>query len=135
VIVVDAGVLLVALVDDGAHGEVARARLRAHRIAAPALIDLEVLSALRGLTRSGQVLPRRADLSIEDLVTLPMTRAPHDPLLGRCWELRDNLTPYDASYVALAEALGAVLLTGDRRLANATGPRCDVELLTADAAH
>lgn len=128
-IVVDAGVLLVALVDDGSHGDSVRARLRDERLVAPELIDLEVLSALRGLTRLGQVVPRRANLALEDLESIPMERAPHHRLLGRCWELRDNLTAYDAAYVALAEALDTTLLTGDRRLARATGPRCRVEIL------
>lgn len=128
-IVVDAGVLLVALVDDGSNGDSVRARLRGERLVAPELIDLDVLSALRGLTRSGQVLLRRADLALEDLESIPMERAPHHHLLGRCWQLRDNLTPYDAAYVALAETLDTTLLTGDRRLARATGPRCRVELM------
>lgn len=56
-------------------------------------------------------------------------RAPHQPLIGRIWELRDDLTPYDAAYVALAEALEAPLLTADRRLARAAGAGCEVELL------
>ena len=128
-IVVDAGVLLVALVDDGDDGASVRTRLRGEGLAAPELIDLEVTSALRGLTRSGQVLPRRADLALDDLETIPVRRAPHHRLLSRCWELRDSLTPYDASYVALAEALDTTLLTGDRRLARASGPRCRIECL------
>ena len=129
VIVVDAGILLVALADDCQASDVVRSRLRGVRLAAPELVDLEVLSALRGLTRSGQVLPRRADLALTDLDDVPLQRAPHRPLLTRCWELRDNLTAYDAAYVALAEALDTTLLTGDRRLANATGPRCRIELM------
>ncbi|WP_226963670.1 type II toxin-antitoxin system VapC family toxin [Nostocoides sp. F2B08] len=83
-IVIDAGVLLVALVDDGPDGDVVRSRLRGKRLAAPELIDLEVLSALRGLTRSGQALPRRADLALTDLENIPIERAPHRRLLGRC---------------------------------------------------
>jgi len=58
-----------------------------------------------------------------------LQRAPHQPLIGRCWELRNNLTVYDAAYVALAEAITADLLTGDRRLAKAPGPRCRIEVL------
>lgn len=60
---------------------------------------------------------------------MPIRRVPHDGLLARCWELRDNLTINDASYVALAELLGATLLTGDARLASAPGLRCQVEVL------
>ncbi len=61
---------------------------------------------------------------------MPLQRAAHRPLLVRCWELHDNLTVYDASYVALAEALDVPLLTGDRRLASAPGPRCHIEVLS-----
>jgi len=63
-------------------------------------------------------------------VRVPLRRAPHRPLLDRCWELRENLSAYDAAYVALAELLDAVLLTADARLAKAPGPRCRVELLS-----
>lgn len=60
---------------------------------------------------------------------MPLRRSPHALLLPRCWELREHVTPYDAAYVALAEALEATLLTGDRRLARATGPTCTIEVL------
>ena len=72
---------------------------------------------------------RRAALALADLGVLPLRRTPHRPLLPRCWELRDNLTIYDAAYVALAEALEVLLLTGDGRLAKATGPTCNIEVL------
>jgi predicted nucleic acid-binding protein len=72
---------------------------------------------------------RRAMLAMSDLRALPLRRTPHRPLLARCWELRDNLTIYDAAYVALAEALEVLLLTGDSRLARATGPACTIEAL------
>jgi predicted nucleic acid-binding protein len=74
---------------------------------------------------------RRGALALADMVALPLRRARHRPLLARCWELRDNLTVYDASYVALAEALDATLLTGDERLARAPGPQCRIEVLRA----
>jgi predicted nucleic acid-binding protein len=129
VIVVDASVLAVALLDDGTDGSRARARLRGEQLAAPSLIDLEVTSVWRGLVRGGHLDPERASLALDDLSALPLDRADHAPLLGRCWELRDNLTVYDAAYVALAEALDTTLVTGDRRLARATGPRCTIEVL------
>jgi predicted nucleic acid-binding protein len=129
VIVVDASVLAVALLDDGTDGSRARARLRGEQLAAPSLIDLEVTSVWRGLVRGGHLDPERASLALDDLSDLPLDRADHAPLLGRCWELRDNLTVYDAAYVALAEALDTTLVTGDRRLARATGPRCTIEVL------
>jgi predicted nucleic acid-binding protein len=127
VLVVDASVLVVALADDGPDGDQARVRLRGEQLAAPALLDVEVASVLRRQVRLGAVASRRAELALADLAAAPVARAPHQPLLGRCWELRDNLTIYDATYVALAEALGVDLLTGDVRLANATGPRCHIE--------
>ena len=96
---------------------------------APALIDLEVVSVWRGLARGGRLDARRARLALEDLRALPLQRVDHTRLMERCWELRDNLTVYDAAYVALAEALGATLLTGDARLSKATGPRCAIEVL------
>ena len=128
-IVVDAGVLATALGDDGPDGDRARARLRGERLSAPELVDLEVASVLRRQVQGGEVDIRRAALALADLAALPLRRAPHRPLLARCWELRDNLTVYDASYVALAEALDVTLLTGDGRLARAPGPRCRVEIL------
>lgn len=128
-LVVDASVLAVALADDGGDGDAARARLRGEELAAPELLDLEVLSVLCGQMMAGTLDARRAGLALNDLSAMPLQRAPHLPLLPRCWELRANLTAYDASYVALAEALDAPLLTGDRRLARATGPRCRIEVL------
>ena len=127
-LVVDASVLVVALADDGPDGDQARARLRGEQLAAPELLDVEVASVLRRQVRLGATAARRADLALADLAAAPLARAPHQPLLARCWELRDNLTIYDATYVALAEALGVDFLTGDVRLANATGPLCHIEV-------
>lgn len=128
-LVVDASVVVVALADDGRDGDDARARLRGEELAAPELVDLEVASVLRRQVRTGAIDVRRAGLALADLAAMPMARAPHHALLHRCWQLRDNLTVYDAAYVALAEALNADLLTGDHRLAAATGPRCRIETL------
>jgi predicted nucleic acid-binding protein len=130
VIIVDASVLVVALVDDGSEGDLVRRRLHGEQLAAPELIDLEVLSALRGLQRSGQVDDHRASLALADLLRLPMLRAPHRSLLNRCWELRHTMTAYDAAYVALAEALQCSLLTADLPLSRAGGLRCEIELLS-----
>jgi predicted nucleic acid-binding protein len=128
VVVIDASVLSVALADDGPDGDAARARLRGESLVAPELVDLEVASVLRRQNRAGLLDTRRADLAITDLWALPMQRAPYLPLLARCLQLRDNVTTYDAAYVALAEALDTALLTGDRRLARAVGPTCTIEL-------
>lgn len=132
-IVVDASALTTALADDGADGELVRARLRTQSLAAPELIDLEVTSVLRRLVGSGRLRLSRADQALSDLTALPLRRAPHLPLLARCWSLRENVSVYDASYVALAEALGARLLTADAKLAKLPGLRCVVEVLRPSA--
>ena len=127
-IVADANVLVVALADDGPDGDQARARLHGERLTVPELADLEVTSVLRRQMRAGLLDARRARLALEDLAALPARRAPHRPLLRRCWELRDNLTIYDAAYIALAEAMNTTLLTGDQKLARAPGPQCPIEI-------
>ena len=128
-IVVDASVIVTALADDGHGGDLARTRLRGERLTAPHLIDLEVTSAWRRLAATGALDDRRVRLALADLRALRLDRVAHGPLLERCWELRSNLTMYDASYVALAETLGTTLLTADGRLAAAPGPRCNFEVL------
>lgn len=128
-IVVDASVLAPALADDGSSGDRARARLLGETLVAPELIDLETVSVFRGRLRAGKLTARRAELALADLADLPLRRTAHRLLLARCWQLRDNLTAYDASYVALAELLDLALITADARLATAPGPRCAIELL------
>ncbi len=128
-IVVDASVLAPALADDGADGDRARLRLRGEQLVAPELVDLEVLSTLRRAVRAGRLDERRSGQALDDLAALPLRRVPHLPLLARAWELRDNLTAYDAAYVALAESLRALLLTADGGIEKASGVRCDVEVL------
>lgn len=128
-IVVDASVLAPALADDGADGDRVRGRLRGEQLTAPELIDLEVISTLRRAARAGRLDDRRSSQVLTDLAALPLRRVPHLPLLSRIWELRDNLTAYDAAYVALAEALNALLLTADGPLGRASGVRCEVEVL------
>ena len=118
-----------ALADDGSDGEKARRRLAGEDLAAPELIDLEVASVWRRSVRLGELTPRRARLALADLAALPVSRASHGGLVARCWELRDNLTVYDAAYVALAEALQVVLVTADRRIAGAAGIKCEVDVL------
>ena len=128
-LVVDASVLGPALADDGPDGDRARTRLWGQSLAAPELIDLDTASVIRRQVRSGRMDARRARLALADLVALPLRRAPHRPLLERCWELRANLSVYDAAYVALAELLDVPLMTADARLVHAPGLRCRLDLL------
>jgi predicted nucleic acid-binding protein len=129
VIVVDASVLATGLADDGPDGDRVRSRLRDEQLIAPHLVDLEVTSVWRRLVAGGALDERRASFALADLASLRLTRAPHGPLLDRCWTLRHNLTVYDAAYVALAELMDVGLLTADVRLARAPGLRCEVELV------
>lgn len=130
VIVVDASVLVTALVDEATDGRVARLRLAGQRLVGPDLLPLEVLSVIRRRCQSGALTARRGELAIGDLSDLPVQYIPHNALLRRCWELRDNLTAYDAAYVAVAEQFDAPLVTADAKLTAAPGARCEIELLT-----
>jgi predicted nucleic acid-binding protein len=130
VIVVDASVLAPALADDGEDGDLARERLRGEQLTAPELVDLEVVSTLRRAARAGRLTERRSAQALADLAALPLRRVPHLPLLSRVWDLRDNLTAYDAAYVALAEAFNVLFLTADGPLERAAGVRCAVEVLS-----
>ncbi|MDQ3579026.1 MAG: type II toxin-antitoxin system VapC family toxin [Actinomycetota bacterium] len=96
---------------------------------APHLAAVEVLSAFRSLVVRADVSAERGRLAIDDLMNLPVTRHPAEPLLPRIWDLRGSLTAYDATYVALAEALDAPLLTADRRLARAGGHNAEIHLI------
>lgn len=129
-IVVDASILVTALADDGADGDRHRQRLAGELLAAPHLIDVEVLSAWRRLAKAGRLDDRRVSFARNDLRSLPIRRVPHGALLDRCWELRSNMTAYDAAYVALAELIDVTLLTADAKLAAAKGPRCAIEVLS-----
>jgi predicted nucleic acid-binding protein len=129
-IVVDASVLAPALVDDGPVGRRARARLRGERLAAPMLIDLEVLATFRRIAQGDGVDERRLARAVGRLAHIRVRRMLHVPLLPRAWALRHNVTPYDAAYVALAEAMDVPLLTADARLATAPGVTCAVELVS-----
>jgi predicted nucleic acid-binding protein len=102
---------------------------RGQTLHAPHLIDLEVAQVLRRYCRERQVTEARAGEALQDLGDFPLTRYPHDLFLGRIWDLRENLTAYDAAYVALAEALSAPLLTRDARLRKSTGHTARVEVV------
>ncbi|MCL1588109.1 MAG: type II toxin-antitoxin system VapC family toxin [Actinomycetia bacterium] len=129
-IVVDASVVASALIDRESAGSNARSELRAgNNIAAPDLLDIETVSALRGQWLARKLTLDRFRTAIDNLADLPIDRHPALPFLIRTYQLRDNLTPYDALYVALAEALGCPLITADVGLATAPGPRCEIRLL------
>lgn len=127
-IVVDASFLVNVLGDDGDDGRRARDRLVGQSLAAPELIDLEVASVFRKFCAASKFDAGRASQALADLHALRMDRIPHRELITRCWELRNNVTIYDASYIAVAELFGAVLLTVDTRLATVPGARCKIEV-------
>ena len=95
----------------------------------PHLIDLEISQVLRGYVRNGTLTERMGMLALAQWRNLGVERYPHEPFLDRVWHLRDNLTAYDAVYVALAEALSMVLVTGDRKLVGSPGVRAVIELI------
>jgi predicted nucleic acid-binding protein len=128
VLVTDVNVWVRALIDESPGG-VVRSRLeRESQVDAPALIDLEFVGAVRGLLLRRSISRDRAEEAIGRFLDAPIQRYRHELLFWRSWQLRDNLTPYDAAYVALAETLGSTLLTLDRRIAQAAGVRCQVEV-------
>ena len=129
-IVVDASVLLEVLLNCRSVERVAdRLRDPDEVLHAPHLIDLEVAQTLRRYQMAGEISPQRAQDAIAAFTEMPLERHPHWPLLNRIWELRHNLTAYDAAYVALAEALSSPLLTCDQAIAVAPGHRACVELI------
>ena len=129
-IVIDASALLESLLQTPAAAVVDERLLgEGLPLHAPHLIDLEVTQALRRYAATGRVEAARCEDALDDLQDFSLRRYQHDVLLPRVWELRHNLTAYDAAYVALAEALGATLLTRDRRLAAASGHHARVELV------
>lgn len=129
--VVDASVLVAYYAaDDPQRAAVVGRLAMGFRLLAPAHVDAEVVSALRGLSRANPVVRAAAPSALEHLAGMPLQRVPLAPLLQRIWELRDNLTAYDAAYISLAEALECPLITCDRKLAGAIGPRCVVDLIT-----
>jgi predicted nucleic acid-binding protein len=130
-IVVDASVLANALGDDAADGDAARAALAHQDLSAPDLVDVETAAVLRKRWLAKTMTARRFALAIDDLQMFPIVRYPALPFLRRAYELRANVTAYDATYVALAEELGCALLTADARLAAAPGIRCPVTILAA----
>lgn len=129
-IVVDASALLEALLRTPV-AKVLEERLLDPRetLHAPHLLDIEVAQVIRRYAANGEISSERGRVALADLADFPINRYPHDFLLPRIWDLRNNLTAYDAAYIALAEALNAPLLTRDQRLAAAPGHHARVELV------
>lgn len=129
-IVVDASVVANALADDGEDGALARAALRSSGgLAAPDLVDVETASVLRKRWLRGHLDDARLETAVGHLEQLDLERVPTLRLVRRALALRRNISAYDGCYVALAEALGCRLITGDVRLASAAGGVCDIQVL------
>ena len=129
-IVVDASALLeVLLRTEAAHGIETRLFAPEESLHVPHLIDVEITQVIRRYVAAGDISAERGRSALTDLADFPLQRYPHLQLLPRIWALRNNLTAYDASYVALAEALDAPMITRDHRLATAPGHRARIELV------
>jgi predicted nucleic acid-binding protein len=133
VIVVDASALADALVDDGPLGQAARAALAVDsHWAAPCHLLIEVVSVIRGKVLGRKLELARAEEAVSALSTLVIDQIEAAELVGRMWQLRSNLSAYDAAYIAAAELLTCPLVTGDARLVKATGVRCEIRLISTN---
>jgi len=129
-IVVDSSAILEVLLRSQAGLEIEKRIFSPHEtLYAPHLLDLEVAQVLRRYCSFGDMGSERGREALEDLVDLPINRYPHHSFLPRIWELRHNMTAYDAVYIALAETLPAPLITRDTRLASAPGHTATIELI------
>lgn len=129
-IVTDASVILEVLLRTPASAKIVDRILDPREsLHAPHLLDLEVAQVLRRYVARRELSANRGQMSVDLLAAFPIRRYAHEPLLSRIWSLRANLTAYDAAYVALAEGLGATLLTRDEGIAGAVGHTADVELI------
>ena len=125
-VVVDASLLVAALVDSGKEGKWAESAVTEGYPAGPELVLAEASNILRRLEQSGEISRLEANIAHGDLLRLDLELFPFAPFADRVWELRHNLTSYDAWYVALAEALDCPLVTLDRKLGQSSGPRCKI---------
>jgi predicted nucleic acid-binding protein len=124
-LVIDASVVVAALVATQPASNWALALLASEPVAAPHLMPAEVASVLRRAARAGDISAETASIAHAELLQLRAELYPYEPFAGRVWELRENLTAYDAWYVALAESLAVPLATVDGPLTRAPGPRCE----------
>lgn len=127
-VVLDASAVIEYLLDAARHPRIGEI-IRHQRLHAPHLIDIEVLHAFRSAVIGHRMTEARVVEAISDFHELRIERHAHDPLLERIWHLRNNITAYDASYVALAERLGLPLLTRDRRLSRTSGHHARIEYI------
>ena len=128
-LVADASILAPFVADGGPDGDLVRTRLRGETIVGPDLLRVEVMSVIRRQVMGGLLTRAQANHAVDDLFDMPITVYPTGPFLRRAWELRHNVSSYDACYIALAEGLGCTLLTADVRLAHAPGTRCRIEII------
>lgn len=124
-IAVDANAVVALLVDDAGLGSTSRGLYAQHDLAAPDLLGYEVTSVLRKLCHLRAVTERVAEQALRDLSLIRLSAVPYGDIAQRMWELRDNLSAYDAAYVAVAELFGVPLLTFDNRIRRAPGPSCE----------
>ncbi len=125
-LVLDSSALVALLADGGDHGEWVATAAQGRFLAAPELALFEAANILRRMHLAGELTGAEASLAHADLLTLPLQLWPYVALAERAWALQQNLTVYDASYVALAELLDAPLATLDERLSRSTGPSCSI---------
>jgi predicted nucleic acid-binding protein len=129
-IVLDASALVEILLNTGRANRIAsRIRHRRETLHAPHVLDVEVAQTLRRYVRTGELAAGSGRQALDEMLELPIRRYPHYPLLTRIWELRDNVSSYDAAYLALAEALEAPLLTCDAAFTSFQGHRAKIELI------
>jgi predicted nucleic acid-binding protein len=129
VIVVDSSVLVLAFTHRGDPGREAEKRMTGQRLLAPAVIDFEVAHAVRGLAQGGKITADEGRAALTLMSSLLIKRTPGHALFERVWELRQNLSAYDAAYVALAEHTGCTLVTADARIERAKVARCPVDVI------
>jgi predicted nucleic acid-binding protein len=128
-LVVDSGVLAVALADDGSDGDHARRHLTGHRLLSVPSATTEILGIWQQAVRTGALSTDRVRAALHDLAELPLVLVGPGSMLDRCWELQERMHAHDASVLALAEAIDAPLLTTNPRLADVTGTKAQVVLL------
>lgn len=124
-IAVDANAVVALLVDESELGAASRRLYAEHDLAAPDLLPYEVASVLRKLCQQNVVTTRTAEHALQDLHLVRISPVPYVDISGRIWQLRENLSIYDAAYVAVAELFDVPLLTFDGRIRRAPGPNCE----------